>query len=328
MGLSTGRDLHIDKALTQIAINYRPQEMIADMIAPIIPVDKETDIYPIFSRQEAFTVESTLRSRGTEANKVTRSVSSAGYVVKNYALGYDIPIEDRANMDASFAFELEAGATRYLLNKLSLDYEKRVLSTVASTSNVATGFLPSSSWNAPVAANQGDPIRQLFAVIEQQQALTAQRPNSILFGWQAWNWFRRNSNVRNFILGSNNGGGLVTRQNAQALFEFDRFLVSQAFWSTANEAQAEALVSPFSDKVLVYYAPLTPSRDDPSYMYSFRWQNPALPAPMVVERHQYDTRRKVEGIEVGYYQDEKVVGSTYGALLLGVGSGQTNGITG
>lgn len=324
MGFSTGRDLHIDKALTQVAINYRPQEMIADLIAPIIPVEKETDLYPVFSRAEAFAVENTIRARGTEANKITRSVSSAGYAVKNYALGYDLPIEDRANMDAAYAFELEAGASRFLVSKLMLDYERRIINTISSGTNVSTTFLPNSAWNA--ASNAGDPIAQLFQVIEQTQNRTAQRPNSILFGWRAWNWFRRNTNVRNFILGNNNGGGLVTRQNAQALFEVDRLLVTQAFWNTANEAQAEALSSPFADKVLVYYAPLTPSREDPSYMYSFRWQNPALPAPMVVERHAYDTRRKVEGIEVGYYQDEKVTGTEYAALFSGVASAQAGGI--
>lgn len=326
MGTSTGRDLHVDGFLSEIALNYRPQGMIAEMIAPVVGVAKETDIYPVFNRGEAFAIEDTARSRGKEANRVTRSVSSAGYVAKNYALAYDVPIEDSANMDNALAFELIAGTGRYLQDKLFLDWDRRVLSLVGSASNVATGFLTGSSWTA--ASNAGDPISMIWKAMEQQQSLTALKPNSILFGWRAWNAFRRNSNARNFVLGTNNGGGAVTRQNAMDAFEVERLLVAGAFYNTANEAQTATLSNnPLHDAVLIYYAPTAPSRETPSFMYSFRWTNPQLGVPMAVTRYPYDGRKKVDGMEVSYYQDEKITGSEYGCLLLGVGSAQANGLT-
>jgi hypothetical protein len=98
-------------------------------------------------------------------------------------------------------------------------------------------------------------------------------------------------------------------------------------YSAANEAQSTALTSnPLADSVLMYFAPTAPSRETPSFMYSFRWTNPLLGEPMAVIRHPFDSRAGVEGIEVRYYQDEKITGSDYGALLLGVGSAQSNGI--
>jgi hypothetical protein len=325
MGISTGRDLHIDQNLTNVALNYRPVGMIADMIAPIVPVQKETDLYPVFSQAEAFAIESTLRSRGTRAQRITRSVSSAGYTAKNYALAYDLPIEDRANMDAAYAFELESGAARYLVDKLTLDWDRRVLSTVGSASNVATGFLTGSAWNG---ATNGDPISQIYRAIEQIQGSTAYRPNRLLFGWQAYNLFRRNTNVRNFVLGTNNGGGILSRSAVAGIFEVEQVLVAEAFYNSANEAKAMTLASTFpADAVLAYYTPSGPSREVPSFMYSFRWNNPALPAPLAVERHPYDTKQKVESIEAGYYQDEKITSSALGALLLGVGSAQATGLT-
>lgn len=324
MAFSTGRDLHIDQNLTQMALGYRPHGMIVDMIAPVVQVSKETDLYPIFSRAEALALESTARSRGAEARKITRSVSSAGYIVKNYALGMDIYLEDRVNIDAAYEAELYGGATQHCVNKLQLDWENRVLNIVGSATNVSTGFLPCSAWNARTAT-PGDPIDQILRVSEQIQSQTGVRPNSILMGWRAWNYLRRNVNVRNLINGTNNGGGFVTRQRIQEALEFDRFLVTQMFFNTANEAQPEALSQQFHDKVLVYYAPPNPSREVPSFMYSFRWSGGGLPN-MTVERHPFDARKKTETIEVGYYQDEKVTGSAYGALLLGVGSAQSNGI--
>lgn len=326
MGLSTGKDLHVDQFLSEIAMNYRPTGMIADMIAPIVNVGKETDIYPVFSRAEAFAVEDDLRSRGQPAKRITRSVSSASYLAKNFALAHPVYIEDRANMDAALQFELETGASRYLVDKLTLNWDRRVLSAVGSASNVSTGFLTGSSWTA--GSNPGDPISMVWKAMEQMQSVTAQKPNSLLFGWRAWNHFRRNPNARNFILGTNNGGGAVTRGAAQEAFEVDRLLVAGAFYNTANESQAEALASnPIHDAVLVYYAPLAPSRETPSFMYSFRWTNPMLGSPLAVVRHPFDSKTRIEELEAAYYQDERITGSAYGALLLGVGSAQANGLT-
>lgn len=325
MALSTGRDLHVDRMLTNIAINFRPTGMVADMIAPVVTVEKESDIYPVFSQSEMFAVEDALRARGTAARKITRSVSSQGYAVKNYALARDLYIEDIANMDAAVEFELGLGATHHILDMLRLAWEKRVLDAVSSASNVSTVFVPASSWSAS-GITAGDPMSQIEQMKEQVISTTGYRPNSILIGWRAWSFMRRNANMRNLINGVNNGKGFVTRTQVQDLFEMDRFLVQESFFNTANEAQSMSFVSPFHDKVLVYYAPEGPSRETPSFMYSFRWQNPRLPQPLVVERHPYDTKLKVETIEAGYYQDEKVTGAAFAALLSGVGSAQANGL--
>ena len=328
MALSTGRGLHVDQNLTNVAINFRPQALIADAIAPIVTVDKETNQYPVFSQFEAYSIEDTSRSRGAEAKKITRSVSSQNYVVKNYALGYDLPIEDRENMDAAYAYELDAGTTRYLVAKLGLDWEKRVLTLANAAASVSTTFVPNSSW-AATGATAGDPVNAIMSAIEQQQSLTGYRPNSILIGWRAHNYLMRNYNMRNFIKGVNNGGGMVMRDQLAAAFEVQRYNVSGVFYTTQNEntvPSSLALTSPIHDKVFLYYAPQGASRDEPSWMYSFRWQTPGLPAPLVVERHPYDTRRKVETIEAGYYQDERIVGAAFGCVIAGVGSAQSNGI--
>jgi hypothetical protein len=323
MGSATGRDLHVDQLLSQIALNYRPEGMIADQIFPIVPVMKESDSYPVFNRGEAFAIEKTTRSRGTEANRVTRSVSSAQYIVKNYALAQDTPIEDRANMDAAWQFELEAGAVRYLQDKLMLDWDRRALSLAVT--NVATTFLTGSSWAA--AANAGDPVSIIWQMMEQVKATTAKKPNSLIFGWQAYNYLRRNVNIRNFVNGLNNGQGAVTRAGIQNAFEVERLLVAEAFYNPRNENQTAAFSTTFPrDAVMAYYAPLTPSREQPSFGYSFRWSAPELGVPMAAIRHEFESRSRVDGIEVQYYQDERVTGSEYGVLLTGVGSAQSTGL--
>jgi hypothetical protein len=325
MGSATGRDLHVDQLMTQIAINYRPTGMIADMIAPIVSVAKETDSYPVFNRGEAFAIEKTLRARSAEANRITRSVSSSQYAVKNYALAYDVPVEDRANMDAAWALELDAGGVRYVTDKLMLDWDRRALALAVA--GVGTSFLTGSSWIAS-GTGQGDPISMLWRAQEHVQNTTAQKPNSAVFGWRAWNFARRNTAFRNFVQGLNNGGSNVTREGIAGALELDRLLVAGAFYNPSNENQTATFSTTFpSDAVLLYYAPMAATREAPSFMYSFRWTSPELGTPMAAIRHEFDTRKRVSGVEVQYYQDEKVTGPEYGCMIVGVGSAQANGLT-
>jgi hypothetical protein len=322
MGSSTGRDLHVDQLLTNVAINYRPEGMIADQLAPVIPVQKETDSYPIFNRGEVFAIEKTLRARGQQANRITRSVSSSQYACKNYALAYDTPVEDRANMDAIWQFNTEAGQVQYLTDKLMLDYDRRTLLLVRN--NVGTTFLAGSSWVGPT---NGDAFSQIVQMQEQIKNLTAQRPNSLLFGWKAWQQFRRNTPARNLIKGTNNGGGLINKQQAMDLFEVERLLVAEAFYNPANENQTATFSTVFpADAVVAYFAPMAASIDRPSYMYSFRWVASELGSPFAAVRHEFASRERVDGVEVQYYQDEKITGSEYSAMLLGVGSAQATGL--
>lgn len=326
MGFSTGKDLHVDQHLTNVAVNYRPQNLIADMIAPVVPVDKQSNSYPIFSRQEAFAIESTERAPGTEAKKVTRSVSSAKYDCVNYALGRDITIEDQANMDQAYRFELDTGASQYIIGKLGLDWERRVTNLAVTTASVGSVFVCNSAWNVS-GSNAGDAVVQIFSLIEHVQGTTGQRPNSLWFGWKAWNYFKRNYHARNFLKGANNGGGLVRREEMASLFEVNRVIVSEALYHTANEAQPSyTLDNGMANQLIAYYAPSAPSREEPSWFYSFRWRNPALPAPLSVFRHPYDSRKQIETIEAGYYQDEIVVGADYAGRLITTAASGTAGL--
>ena len=124
------------------------------------------------------------------------------------------------------------------------------------------------------------------------------------------------------------GGNNVSRQGIQNALELDRLLVAGAFYNPSNEGQTATFSNYFpADAVLLYYAPLAASREEPSFLYSFRWTAPELGQPMAAIRHDFNTRERIDGIEVQYYQDERVVGSDYSAMIVGVGSAQANGLT-
>lgn len=313
---NTARNVHIDQLLSNIAINYRPHNMIADMIAPVVPVGKQSDHYVIFSRAEMLSIENTKRSPGKEANIITRSTTSETYFADNYALKDFVTIEDKANSDPIFVQKMLNGRVGYLMNKLMLDWENRVATQVTNTSNVGSSSAVASGWTD---LDNATPLSDLETAIYNVQDSTGVRPNKIVFGEQAWRNVRRNTAIRDLIKGVNNGGGYASLQQVAALLDVQQVLVGGAYKNTANEAQAEALSSVWGDNVLIHYTTDAPSTEEPSFMYSMRWSAPGLPN-MQAERHAYDTKTKSEEVEIGYYQDEKITGAEYGFLLTAVNS--------
>lgn len=316
MGTVTHEDLHVDRMLSNLAIGYFEGGRIAAMIAPIVQVANKSDLFPVWSRADALRAENDLRAPDTEANKITMGYSTDTYLARNYALKSAITIEDRANADPVFVQGIINGRTRAVTNKLSMRWEIRVAGIVNSTSNVGSSAGVSSEWDASASS---DPIGNIQTAMDNVQDLTGTRPNRATMGLDAWRSLRRNDQILDRIFGSTRAQGNPTIQQVAGLMELDEILVGAAYRNTAEEPQAETLAKIWGDNVTVYYAPSAPSIEEPSFMYSFRWNAPGLPN-MQVERHPFDPKRKSEEIEIGYYQDEKVTAEEYAFTLLSVNS--------
>ncbi len=308
----TGRELHIDQHLSQIAINYRPMGFIADRVFPLVTVPKQTDKYVIFEQADLFRQENTRRSRGGEANKIHSRVSSDGFHCDNYALKADVTIEDRANMDPIFIQQFEEGRVNRVMDGLALDEEIRVAALMLTLANVGTYAAVGSAWSD---FSNSDPINDLLTKIDQVEDATGYRPNKAVFSGLAWRNFRRNASVIDKSTNPNvTGGGIYPSvQQAEAVLEME-IIVGGAYKNTAEEAIAMSLDRIWADHVALYYAPDAPSTQTPSAGYRFRWAAPGLPNRQV-ERHPYDTRRHCDEVEVGYYQDEKIVSQPLIALV-------------
>lgn len=317
---ATGRDLHIDVPLSNVAENYRPENMVGPDIAPVVPVQKQSNSYNIWSQADALRTEDDKRSPGGEAKKITRSVSSGTYFCNNYALKFPLTLEDRENMDPPFIQQMRNGKVEYIKDKLHLNWEYRLAVKCTDSTYVGSYSTVASDWMDYTSGNS-DPKGDCETAIYNVQDLTTIRPNSCLMGELAWRHFRRHEDIIDVLYG-NSGTGKVryaSREQFKELFELERFNVGAAYYNTAEEGLAASYSQLWGDFVLFYYAPMRPSTERPSYMYSFRWQRPAIPN-MQAEVHPFDTKTKSEEVELGYYQDEKVTGVNLSFLLTHVTS--------
>jgi len=318
----TGHDVHIDVPLSNVAIAYRPRGFIADQIAPIVPVPKQSNGYYIWDIADAYRIEETFRAPATEANIIEHGVNSATFFCRNYALKDRIPYEDIANADVAYIFAQRGSRAEFIKDKLLLDWERRVALLVNSGSNVGSYSVVASAWTDR-RSGYSKPITDMITAIENSEGVTGIRPNKAVFGRYAWRYFRDHADVLDRIFGTAgapSGGRLVSTQQVADLFELEKVMVGGAYYQTLDEGQAVSLAKIWNDNVLVYYAPDTPRIDDASFMYSFRWPGIAG-MDMTAEIFQLE-RAKAEEVQLGYYQDEKITGSTLGFLITGVGSAQ------
>ena len=315
-----GPKVHVDRHLTNIALNYQPGGWIAQDIAPIVPVAKRSDSFIDYTQADMFRREDASRSPGDEAKVVKFAASSNFYNCKNWALKFRMTLEDEANRDPEYRMLNEEGKTRFLSNKLMIDWETRVASLALVTTNVGSTVTVTSAWTD---ATNSRPISNIMTVRNNIYLGTGYMPNRMLFGYQAWNNFIQSDQAKNSLTNPNvTGGGFLPMADAVArYFSVDRVLIGGAIRNTADEGQAQTLADIWSDNVLIYYAPLQASVEFPSWMYSFRWNAPGLPN-MQVERHPYDSRRKTYEVEVGYYQDEKITNAAFCHWLRAVNSSQ------
>jgi len=322
-GGATGHDLHIDQHLSNVAINYEPKGMIADVIAPIVKVPKQSDNYIIWDHADAFRVEDDKRAPGTEANKIERSVSSETYFADNYALKMPLNLEDRENMDPVFVGEMREGRTKFIKSKLMLSWEQRAAQLCTSGSNVGSYATVDSDWIEHANGNS-DPLGDCWTALNNVADSMGYRPNRCIMGDTAWRNFRRHADVIDIIHGNTGAAGskgvrYASREQFKAIFEIEEFLIGAAYYNSADEGQSASLSLLWDDYVLWYYAPASPSIEEPSFMYSFRWNKPGLPN-MIAERHPFDPKTKSEEIELGYYQDEKITAKNLGFLMTHVTS--------
>lgn len=303
---STGRDLHIDVPLSNVVVGRRPEGFIADQLLPITPVSKQSDIYYKFNHGEGRRYEEglTARAPATEAKKVHMTVSSDTYFAPNYALATDWPVEDQVNADEVLAWS-ESNALM-LTDRLMMDYEVRVANLAVNTTNVYTVTTINTAWSNTTGSR---PLDDMLNEKENFRQATGLMPNLAIIPEQVMTYLRRSDQLRDIIYGDR--GGLVTEEQLASALGVNRVLVPMSQVNTFGEVETEngswSLGDVWGNHFWFSRVNLLAGRYTDTWMNAFRWTSPLLGVPMAVQRHPFDTKRKAYDIEVGYYQDEKVV---------------------
>jgi len=269
--------VHVNAPLTNISQAYMQTttDYIADKVFPVVPVQKQSDRYFVYTKGDWFRDEAQLRAPGTESAGGGYNIDNTpSYYAPVYAFHKDVDPQIRANSD--IPLNADRDATLFVTQRMLLKREI-LFTTVAMTTSVWTGsttggdITPSPQWNLANSTPLEDIEVQIWSIKQN----TAKFPNKFVLGARVWEVLKNHDEIVQRIKYTQRG--VVTTDLLASLIappgvENFEVLVAAAIQNTAAEGAADAFsfISPTKGALLLYAEP-EPGIMVPSAGYIFTW---------------------------------------------------------
>jgi len=281
MPLPTVGDVHVNTPLTNILVaNFNKEtSFAAGAMLPLVPVEKQSNVFFSFDKGDMLRSEAKLRAPGTEsAGTGFRLTATDPYHCAVRALHMDIADEMRANADAPLA--PDEAAVRMLMQKMLLAREFDFVAKFLAAS-VWSGATDQQGVAAAPGANQflqfndasSDPVGVITRYVEEINRQTAASPEdmTLAVGPAVWRMLRNHAQFVTRIVYTQAGGAIVTEDLVAKVLGIKRVVVARATSNTAAEGAAASMAHIAGKKMLLAYTPSAPSLYEPSAGYTFAW---------------------------------------------------------
>ena len=183
MAQPTLSDVHVDAVLTNISVAYiqNQNNFMSTRVFPIIPVDKKSDKYYIYTQNDWFRDEAQVRPPSTESAGSGWTLSTTNYSCESFALHKDVDNQVLANADAPLNLFREAA--EFLTQKMLLRMELQWVSDYFATSIWDSNVTPVSTWDD---YTNSDPIDDVELGKETMLQNTGFEPNTLVLGYQVF----------------------------------------------------------------------------------------------------------------------------------------------
>lgn len=241
-----GGNLHINRPLTNLAVEYRNEAYIADQVMPFTQVSKESDLYYVFNN-DAFIPEDSKRANGAETIRASWGVSTSSYVITEHALHDIITDRDRENADAPL--QLDAQSTQVLTDKLLLKHEIETASLLFTTGTWSLGASVSAGWAS--LTTTVDVVGAVYTGDETIMQNSAKKANGMIIGQVTYNNLKQHPDITNRIQYVERG----VRNPAvlSALFDIENIYVGRAVKNSNPEGLAASNAFVWGDHALIFY---------------------------------------------------------------------------
>lgn len=313
--------VHVDAVLTNISVAYIQQQdhFIAGKVFPIVPVQKQTDIYYTYAKNDWFRDEMQRRADSTESAGSGYGLSTDSYRCDVWALHKDIGYQTRANTDSPL--NPDRDATQFLTQRGLLRQEIQWV----------TDYFTTSVWTTDKAggANGGggdftywsdytnsDPINDIEAGKETILSTTGFLPNTLTMGYQVFRKLKYHPDlVDRFKYTSPDQ---ITEQMMAAFFDLDNVYVAKAIKATNVEGETAAYSFTHGKHALLSYVNPNPGLLAPSAGYMFAWNgvSQGLGTNIGISRF-YMPQIKSDRIEIELAFDNKKVAADLGYFFNG-----------
>lgn len=312
-----GGGAHIDVPLSNLAVaafNTGATQFIGDQLLPSVGVAKQSDKYYILEPAEFFAApyQNALRAPKTKARTVEFRVSSSNYFSDNYALANENALEDLANAD--MAIQLRQNSVNLVVTQLRRAQEIRIANLLTTAANMGSGTTLSgtSLWSDYVNSDPYGDVTTGHAFIRSQTGLIA---NTAVMDWDTMQIIRRHPDVLEHFKYTD--GGFATMAQLQEYFRVSKILVGQTIYNQGKEGQVASMTNVWGKNFLLAHVMPGTSLQTQTLGLRFNWRPAGFAADFSVERRVVSGAgtQKVEIVEAGHFQDEKIVAPDLGYLI-------------
>jgi hypothetical protein len=194
LGLGVG-NVHIDRALTNLAVMYRNREFIADLAMPVVTVAKKSDKFFKFKPETMFNVAAVdMVGAESKPGRPAIALDTPGtYSCIDRGLTDFISTDEEINADAPLSPRMDV--TEILTNYLLLARELRVATVVFNSANYGANH-QALSGTAQWDQSTSDPVANIDSALRAPLV----RPNTMVIGEEAYDALRSNPKLLQYVL--------------------------------------------------------------------------------------------------------------------------------
>jgi hypothetical protein len=300
--------VHVDQALSNVSVAYRNAAFVAERVAPVVPVQKQNDLYFQFSKQHFRTVVDNLRP-GDDANEIEVDLDTRGsYRCDGHGLGLAIPDELRANADPGAQIDIEY--TEKITSQLLLNQEVALAAIVTSTTNIGAGnytnlaSTPTLQWGTG-AYTTSDPREAVDAAKETIQQNIGEFPNCLLLPRPVFRSLRNHPRILDAFKYTMSGArSLITAEQMAEYFDVEEVIVPASLKQANPEGEADSLSYIWGNNALLFYRPRRPGLRVPAFAYTFLWVGNGI--SYMVKRFRLETRDS-DYLKIKKYYAQQIV---------------------
>lgn len=309
--------VHVDAILTNISVAYLQNQdnFIADKVFPVVPVDKKSDKYFTYTKNDWFRDEAQRRADGTESAGSGYNLSTGTYSADVWAFHKDVGDQTVANADAPLNPLREA--TEFVTRRLLLRKEIQFVSDFFTTgvwADDVTGVAgaPSSGETKQWSDySSSDPINDIEAGKSEILSSTGMEANTLVLGYEVFRQLKNHPDLVDRI--KYTSSQTITEDMLARMFDLDRVLVAKAVKATNNEGASDAYSFAYGKSALLCHTASAPGLLTPSAGYTFSWTGVSggIGSTIGVSSFRMESL-KAERVEAEMAFENKVIGADLG----------------
>lgn len=304
-------DVHTDAILTNISVAYIQEKsnFIAQQVFPVVPVDKQSDLYYTYTKADWFRDEAEKRADATESAGSGYTLGTDSYFCDVYAFHKDVGDQVRNNTDSPL--DPDRDATQFVTQRMLVRQEIQWVSDYFKTGVWATDVVGGTDFTKWSDFAGSDPMEDIETGKEAILSTTGFEPNTLVLGYSVFRKLKNHPDLVDRI--KYTSSDTVTTALMAKYFDVAKVLVAKAIKNTANEGQTASYSFTHGKHAWLGYVNPSPAILQPSAGYVFTWKgvSDGLGKNIGITRFRMQHLR-ADRIEAQIAWDNKLVASDLG----------------